>query len=100
MTAFRYAALLTMTALLFAAGCGGDKPKEPARTPLEECRYQVDEGYKELERAKGNNPAAAGDVLRATGYLSAAAVQRQMDKHPECIEQAQRARELLKPYVK
>lgn len=100
MTLRPYLTLITLSAAVLAGGCAKDKPNEPVRTPLEECRYQVDEGYKELDRAKGNNPAAAGDVLRATGYLSAAAVQRQMDKYPECIEQAKHARDLLKPYVK
>ena len=79
-------------------GCGGNKP-EPVRPPPEECRYQVDEGYKELDKAKSGNPAAMADIMRATGYLSSAAVQRQFDKYPECIEQAKRARELIKPYV-
>lgn len=85
-------------ALLLFTGCGGNKP-EPVRPPPEECRYQVDEGYKELDKAKSGNPAAMADIMRATGYLSSAAVQRQFDKFPECIEQAKRARELIKPYI-
>ena len=81
------------------AGCAKDKESE-VRPPPEECRYQVDEGYKELDRAKSGNPSAMADIMRATGYLSYAAVQRQFEKYPECIERAKQARELMKPYTK
>lgn len=81
------------------AGCAKDKASE-VRPPPEECRYQIDEGYKELDRAKSGNPSAMADIMRATGYLSYAAVQRQFEKYPECIDRAQHARDLMKPYVK
>lgn len=94
---FRLYALTSITLATLLNGCA-HKP-EPARTPNEECRYQIDEGYKDLDRAKSANPSSAADIFRAAAILSAATVQRQFDKFPECIDKATRARELLKPYA-
>lgn len=91
--------LVLLIALAGLIGCAKDKENE-VRPPPEECRYQVDEGYKELDRAKSGNPSAMADIMRATGYLSYAAVQRQLEKYPECIDRAKQARDLIKPYAK
>lgn len=95
----RFFIVVAGIAVGLGAGCAKDKESE-VRPPPEECRYQVDEGYKELDRAKSGNPSAMADIMRATGYLSYAAVQRQFEKYPECIDRAKQARDLMKPYVK
>lgn len=91
--------LVLLLALASLIGCAKDKENE-VRPPPEECRYQVDEGYKELDRAKSGNPSAMADIMRATGYLSYAAVQRQLEKYPECIDRGKQARDLMRPYLK
>lgn len=95
----RFSLVIAGIAASLGAGCAKDKESE-VRPPPEECRYQVDEGYQELDRAKSGNPSAMADIMRATGYLSYAAVQRQFEKYPECIDRAKQARDLMKPYVK
>lgn len=92
----RFVLLIALASLI---GCAKDKENE-VRPPPEECRYQVDQGYKELDRAKSGNPSATADIMRATGYLSYAAVQRQLEQYPECIDRAKQARDLIKPYAK
>lgn len=72
--------------------------RNPFRSDAEECRYLLDRAYVELDTAKAINPSAAADIARAAGLISAATVQRQFDKHRNCIDKAERARGLLAPY--
>lgn len=86
--------LLLATMLSLSAGCA----RNPFRTPADECRALLDKGYADLELVGSPNPSAAVDIARAVGLLSAATFQRQFEKYPECIDQAGRAHDLLKPY--
>ena len=88
--------LLLVATLSVAAGCA----RNPFRTPADECRALLDKGYAELERVGSPNPSAAVDIARAVGLLSAATFQRQFEKYPQCIDQAGRAHDLLKPYIR
>lgn len=90
----------TILLLLVTAIGAGACARNPFRTPAEECRYRIDKGYEDLERAQMPNPSAAADIARATALLSTATVQKQFDKFPECIDKATRAGALLKAYAR
>lgn len=88
--------LLLAATLLLAAACA----RNPFRSPADECRALLDKGYADLERVDSPNPSAAVDIARAVGLLSAATFRRQFEKYPECIDQAGRAHDLLRPYIR
>lgn len=74
--------------------------KNPGSAPAEQCRTLLEAAYADLDKANTNNFSGAADVTAAAGLLSAASIQRQFSKYPNCIDKAERARALLRPYVK
>lgn len=89
-----------MFAVIVVAGALGACARNPLASPADQCRSLTDAAYEDLQRADPKNPAAAVDIARAAALLSAATVHRQFDKFPNCIDTAERARNLLKPYAK
>ncbi len=81
---------------IFIVGCA----RNPASAQAEQCRTLLDAGYAELEKAKADHFSGAADIMTATNLLSTAAIQRQFSKYSSCINKAERARALLKPYLK
>jgi hypothetical protein len=61
-----------------------------------ECDRGLDAGFAELESAKTKGLDGTVDWGKAAGLLSAAKVQRQFEKYPNCIEKVERARFYLR----
>jgi hypothetical protein len=74
------------------AGCSGHPQSDLAA----ECERGLDAGFAELERAKARGLDGTVDWGKAAALLSAAKVQRQFEKYPNCIEKVGRARVYLK----
>ena len=86
---------LLIAAILAAgllAGCSGQHQADLAA----ECDRGLDAGFSELESAKTRGLDGTVDWSKAAALLSAAKVQRQFEKYPNCIEKVQRARFYLK----
>lgn len=82
-------------AILFIGAC----TRNPFISDAEQCQRLLDAAYTDLDRAQAKNPSATADIAHAAALISAATVQKQFDKQPNCIDKAQRARELLHPYL-
>jgi hypothetical protein len=74
------------------AGCSG----RPQADLAAECDRGLDAGFAELERAKTRGLDGTVDWSKAAALLSAAKIQRQFEKYPNCIEKVERARYYLK----
>lgn len=84
-------ALVTM-ALLATFGltaCSG----APTRPDLaRQCEQGLEQANKELDFAKTKGFSGTVEWAKAASLLSAAAVQKQFEKYPNCIEKVKRAR--------
>ena len=79
-------AVVMLASLL--AGCSGDKSLKQAAA----CRNGIDTAYKEFTNAKSEGFGGAVDMTRAGSLLSAAKIQEQFEKYPNCIDKVKRAR--------
>lgn len=93
---FFYVILGVYLAMSCLAGCA----RNPASPQAEQCRTLLEAAYADLDKANSSNFSGAADVTSAAALLSAASIQRQFSKYPNCIDKAERARALLRPYVK
>ena len=75
-------------ALLAAAGCAGNPNSSLAR----QCENGLDVAYKELDFAKAKGFGGTVEYTKAAGLLSAAKVQSEFGKYPNCIDKVDRAR--------
>ncbi len=79
-------ALVVLASVL--AGCSGGKNLQQAAA----CRNGIDTAYKEFSTAKSEGFGGAVDMTKAGTLLSAAKIQEQFDKFPNCIDKVKRAR--------
>ena len=71
-----------------AAGCAGN----PTSSQAEQCASGLRAAYKELDFAKASGFSGTVEYSKAAGLLTAAKVQQEFGKYPNCIEKVQRAR--------
>ena len=74
-----------------AAGCAGN----PNSSEAARCDNGLRVAYRELDFAKANGFGGTVEYSKAAGLLTAAKVQQQFGKYPNCIEKVQRAREYI-----
>ena len=79
---------LMMGALAIAAGCAGNPNSSLAR----QCESGLSIAYKELDFAKANGFGGTVEYSQAAGLLTAAKVQFEFGKYPNCIDKVDRAR--------
>lgn len=74
--------------LLVVTGCSG------ARNIKQEmaCSEGLEIANRELEQAKINNFSDTVALTKASSLLTAAAIQKQFEKYPNCINKVERAR--------
>jgi hypothetical protein len=80
-------AILTLF-LAAAAGCAGN----PLSSQADQCESGLRAAYKELDFAKANGFSGTVEYSKAAGLLTAAKVQQEFGKYPNCIDKVQRAR--------
>jgi hypothetical protein len=84
---FLLASLMTCS-LAVVAGCAGNPNSSMAR----QCENGLSVAYKELDFAKTNGFDGTVEYSKAAGLLTAAKVQFEFGKYPNCIEKVDRAR--------
>ena len=82
-------ALVLLASLL--AGCSGDKSLKQAAA----CRNGIDTAYKEFSNAKSEGFGGAVSMTKAGSLLSAAKIQEQFEKYPNCVDKVKRARHYI-----
>lgn len=71
-----------------AAGCAGN----PTSSQADQCESGLRAAYKELDFAKAAGFSGTVEYSKAVGLLTAAKVQQEFGKYPNCIEKVHRAR--------
>jgi hypothetical protein len=74
--------------LATTAGCAGN----PNSSLADQCEGGLKEAYRELDLAKANGFEGTVEYSKAAGLLTAAKVQQQFGKYPNCIDKVERAR--------
>lgn len=74
--------------LIAAAGCAGNPNSSLAR----QCENGLSIAYKELDFARAKGFGGTVEYSKAAGLLSAAKIQSEFGKFPNCIEKVNRAR--------
>ncbi len=82
-------ALVVLASVL--AGCSGEKSLQQAAA----CRNGIDTAYKEFSNAKSEGFGGAVSMTKAGSLLSAAKIQEQFEKYPNCIDKVKRARHYI-----
>ena len=77
--------------LAAAAGCAGN----PLSSQADRCENGLRVAYKELDFAKTAGFSGTVEYSKAAGLLTAAKVQQEFGKYPNCIDKVQRAREYI-----
>jgi hypothetical protein len=82
--------VIIASALLLAstAGCAGN----PNSSLAAQCENGLKVAYGELDLAKANGFEGTVEFSKAAGLLTAAKVQQEFGKYPNCIDKVQRAR--------
>ena len=82
--------LAALMACFFSAvaGCAGNPNSSLAR----QCANGLSVAYKELDFAKAKGLDGTVEYTKAAGLLSAAKIQSEFGKYPNCIEKVDRAR--------
>ena len=75
-------------ALFVCAGCAGN----PNSSLAHQCENGLSVAYKELDYAKTKGFDGTVEYTKAAGLLSAAKIQAEFGKYPNCIEKVDRAR--------
>jgi len=73
---------------LLLAACSGNKSLAEASA----CKNGLSQAYSEFERAEADGFGGAVDMTKAGSLLSAAKIQEQFEKYPNCIDKVERAR--------
>jgi hypothetical protein len=81
-------AFLMACSLAAVAGCAGNPNSSLAR----QCENGLSAAYKELDLAKAKGFDGTVEYSKAAGLLTAAKVQFEFGKYPNCIEKVDRAR--------
>lgn len=82
--------LLLIPAVL--TGCAGN----PNSAIALQCERGLDAGFKELDYAKTKGFEGGVEYTKAASLLSAARVQKEFGKYPNCLEKVKRARTFIK----
>ena len=69
--------------------CAG-APRDPQM--VSQCKKGLDTAFQELEQAKTNGFSGSVNWSKAATLLSAAKMQQQFDKYPNCLDKIKRAR--------
>ena len=85
--AFRAAAIAAFAGVVSA--CPGP-PRDPAL--VEQCESGLEAAYRELDFAKAKGLEGTVDYTKAASLLSAAAIQQEFGKYPNCVDKVKRAR--------
>ena len=85
------AAALMTCSLAFAVGCAGNPNSSLAR----QCENGLSIAYQELDFAKAKCLDGSVVYSKAAGLLTAAKVQFEFGKYPNCIEKVDRARAFI-----
>ena len=89
MHAMRSLVIIALTLLLAAtAGCAGN----PTSSLADQCEDGLKAAYRELDFAKANGLEGTVEYSKAAGLLTAAKVQQQFGKYPNCVDKVERAR--------
>jgi hypothetical protein len=72
-------------------GCAAPNPKQSAA-----CERLLSIAEKELDAAKAKGLSSSVSITKAVALISAARIQQQFDKYPNCINKAERARKFIK----
>jgi len=83
--------VLLAFAFLFAA-CSGN----PDAGQAQACHNGISKAYAELKQAESEGLGGAVDITKAASLLSAAKVQEQFEKYPNCIDKVKRARHYIR----
>jgi len=83
-------ATVSVLVLSFGAmtGCAGN----PTGSQAAQCESGLRIAYKELDFAKANGFSGTVEYSKAAGLLTAAKVQQEFGKYPNCIDKVRRAR--------
>lgn len=76
---------------LIVTGCAAPNPVLAA-----ECGRLLSIASNELEAAKAKGLTSSVSLTKAAALISAAKIQQQFDKYPNCINKAERARQFIK----
>ena len=91
MPSIRLTALVPgMTSLAILLGACAGPPKNPLAA--EQCEKGLEVAYEELDFAKAKGFGGTVDWTKAASLLSAASIQKEFGKYPNCIDKVQRAR--------
>jgi hypothetical protein len=77
---------------LLVAACAGTAPPGQVNA----CKNGLSQAYAEFERAKTDGFGGAVAMTKAGSLLSAAKVQQQFEKYPNCIDKVKRARHYIR----
>lgn len=75
------------------SGCANH---HPSRDLGQQCTHKLDHAQEELRRAKVDGFHSTVAWSKAAGLITAASIQKQFEKYPNCIDKADRAREYIK----
>jgi hypothetical protein len=84
-------ALLIACSLAVFAGCAGNPNSSVAR----QCENGLSVAYQELDFAKARGLDGTVEYSKAVGLLTAARVQSEFGKYPNCVEKVDRARAFI-----
>ncbi|WP_028486332.1 hypothetical protein [Thiomicrorhabdus chilensis] len=84
--------LIVSLFMFLMAGCASN----PNSSLAMQCENGLDIAYKELDYAKANGFDGTVEYTKALSLLSAAKIQQQFGKYPNCIDKVERAREYIK----
>ncbi len=84
-------AALMICSLSGVAGCAGNPNSSLAR----QCENGLSAAYQELDFAKAKGLDGTVEYSKAVGLLTAAKVQLEFGKYPNCIEKVDRARAFI-----
>ena len=77
---------------LLVAACAGNAP--PSQVAA--CKNGLSQAYSEFEQAKADGFGGAVAMTKAGSLLSAAKIQQQFEKYPNCIDKVKRARHYIR----
>lgn len=73
------------------AGCAAPNPQLAAQ-----CEYKLKVAEQMLSDAKAKGLSDAAEITKATALISAAHIQLQFNKYPNCINKAERAMQFIR----
>ena len=85
------AMIFSIFVAFFAAGCASN----PSPSLGKQCEKGLSVAYQELDLAKAKGLEGTVEYTKAAGLLSAAKIQYEFEKYPNCIDKVKRARALI-----